>query len=130
MARSSTTWTEGKSGNPSGAPRKPRRLTATLERALSRSVVLRDGTKLNGKEYVASLAVQGLTTGEVTLASGNTITLSPDDVLMLWKFVYGQVDGPPPNKVENAHSGGLTIQVEYVNNPAATTGLPPRTGED
>jgi hypothetical protein len=115
MAKSSTTWTKGQTGNPRGAPKKPRRLTATLERAVSRSVVLADGRKISGKEYAASLAIQGIKTGEVVLANGQRITLSPEDVLMLWKFVYGQIDGPPPSKTEITGAEGGPVQVVYVN---------------
>ena len=106
-------WTKGQSGNPRGRPKKPRQLTTQLERELSRPVMLADGTKINGKRYVASIVRQAIESGEIKLANGNTIQLSPDDVLGVLRWAYNQIDGPPKAELD-VTSGGEPIQVVNV----------------
>jgi hypothetical protein len=84
-------------------------MTAQLARELARSVELPDGTRINGKRYVAGLVRQALQLGQVTLASGMVITLGPEDVLSLLRWVFAQLDGPPPARHEVENSGQLNL---------------------
>jgi len=105
---------KGVSGNPNGRPKKKRALTQALESAASKIVTLPDGTRMNGKRYLASIAMQAVTQGRITLASGKVLDISPEDMMTFWKFVYQQIDGPPPQDIK--HSGdeeGLPIKVEF-----------------
>ena len=118
MAERPTAWKPGQSGNPNGRPKKKRALTQALESASSRIVTLADGTRVNGKRYLAGLALQAVESGRITLASGKVIELSPEDMMFFWKFIYQQVDGPPPQDVR--HSGDedgapVSIVISYAN---------------
>jgi hypothetical protein len=64
------------------------------------------------------LALEAITTGKLTLANNNQIELSPDDLLMFWKFYFSQVDGPPPQALEHSGQDGeaIRILVEYADN--------------
>lgn len=106
-------WQKGQSGNPRGRPKKPRQLTTQLERSLSRNITLSDGTHINGKRYVASIVRQALTTGEVTLASGKKMDLSPDDIIALMRWAFAQIDGPPPAKHELTGADGGAILIGF-----------------
>lgn len=108
-------WKPGQSGNPNGRPKKKRALTDVLERSLSHAVVLPDGTKINGKRYIADLIRQGLTTGAIVLASGETITVGTEDFFILLKFIYNHIDGPPPAQVTGEDGGPIKILVEYAS---------------
>lgn len=80
-------------------------MTEVLQRTLSKRVMLSDGTSLPGKQYIANLVKQALETGAITLANGVVMAVSPDDILMLYKFVFAQVDGSPPTNL--IHSGDI-----------------------
>lgn len=120
-----TTWKPGQSGNPHGRPKKKRALTQALESSLSKTVVLPDGSKVNGKRYLASLAVQAMTEGKVTLASGKTLDLSPEDLLFFWKFAYAQIDGNPPQAHELSGEDGRPIEfIEVIKSADSDGELP------
>jgi hypothetical protein len=113
MAKVSTSWKPGQSGNPAGRPKKKRALTQALESSLNKIVVLPDGTRINGKRYLADLAHQAITTGKITLANGNELILRPEEMLMFWKFYFSQVDGPPPQTHELTGEGGAAILIGF-----------------
>lgn len=108
-------WIPGQSGNPNGRPKKKRALTQALQNATNKVVTLSDGTRINGKRYIAGLALQAVTDGEITLANGTVLTLSPEDMMMFWKFLFTQIDGPPPqeHEVTGAEGGPITLKVIY-----------------
>lgn len=111
-------WQKGQSGNPAGRPKKKRALTQALESSLRKTVVLQDGTRKNGKQYLADLALQAITTGEITLANGTKLVLEPDEMMMFWKFYFSQIDGPPPQEVKHSgdeEGGPIRVVVEYVS---------------
>ena len=91
-------WVKGQSGNPNGRPPKSRALTAILERAGSRTVEI-DGKRVSGKRFMAQALFEIVTTGETRLASGREIVAGPQAWLEIVKFVYAQIDGPPPKDV-------------------------------
>jgi hypothetical protein len=64
---------------------------------------------------LAGLAHQAITTGEITLANGNKIELSPEDMLMFWKFYFSQIDGAPPQEHTGADGGPMRILIEYAD---------------
>jgi len=109
---------QGQSGNPAGRPKKKRALTQALESSLSKTVTLPDGTRINGKRYLAGLAHQAITTGKITLANGNELILQPEEMLMFWKFYFSQIDGPPPQELkhEGEDGGPIHVLVEYAGN--------------
>jgi len=111
-------WKKGQSGNPAGRKPKTRPLTAVLKTAINHAVILPDGTKVNGKRYLAGMLIEALTTGSITLANGNIIELSPEDVMMFTKFMYSQIDGPPPQELkhEGEDGGPIHVLVEYAGN--------------
>ena len=74
------TWQKGQSGNPKGGPVKNRALTALLERAGSKVVIV-DGRKVAGKRWLAAAMWDLVTTGAVTLPSGNVLVVEPKDWL-------------------------------------------------
>ena len=90
----------GQSGNPKGRPPKDRALTALLEMAGAKSVILDNGEKVTPKRYVASLVWQALMTGNVALPDGKAIKLGGKDWVELVKFLYNHVDGPPKQNVD------------------------------
>ena len=87
------TWQKGQSGNPKGGPVKNRALTALLERAGSKVVIV-DGRKVAGKRWLAAAMWELVTTGAVTLPSGNVLIVEPKDWLETVKWLYAHIDGP------------------------------------
>jgi hypothetical protein len=89
-------------------------LTEALERALKQTVILSDGRKITGRAYTASIARQAITEGKITLANGTVMELSPDDVLMIWKYTFSQVDGPPKTEMDITSDGEPISIIEVV----------------
>jgi hypothetical protein len=100
MARSSTSFKPGQSGNPNGRPKKSRALTEILEKAGNATIEDADGKRRGGKRIVARLVWEGISTGEVSFPGGKRLKLSPADWFDLLKWVYAQVDGPPKHLVD------------------------------
>ena len=96
MARSSTTWQPGQSGNLNGRPK--RTLSAILERAGSASVDV-EGKRVSGKRFVALKLWEIATTGRAILSDGRELVAGPQGWLDVVRFIYAQVDGPPPKDV-------------------------------
>lgn len=91
-------WKPGQSGNPRGRPSKARSLSSILETAGSASIEV-GGKRIASKRLVARLLWEIATTGRCTMPDGRTMTAGPGGWLDVVKFVYGQVDGPPPREV-------------------------------
>lgn len=119
MARNQTTWEKGQSGNPRGRPPKARALTAILERAGAKTVTIKqaDGTerKLPGRRFIALAMWELATTGKVTLPSGVSWMVEPQDWLETVKWLYSHIDGPARQAVElsGPDGGPVTFRVVY-----------------
>lgn len=116
MARSSTSYPKGTSGNPKGPPPKARRLTVQLATELSRRAE-RDGKLVNGKQILASLVASAVLNGYVEFPDGTRLELGVDDWKDFVKFVYQHIDGGPPTQTEHSglDGGPLVLQVVYEN---------------
>jgi len=114
-------WTKGVSGNPKGRPKKKRAFTQALESTLNRMVTLSDGTRINGKRYLAGLIAEAITEGRITLANGEQIELGTDDIVMFMKYPFAQIDGPPPQEHTGADGGPLRILIEYADSDGNPT---------
>ena len=68
-------------------------MTAILERAGSRSIVLPDGKKIAGKRWLAFAFWELVTTGAVTLPSGKKLEVEPKDWIETGKWLYKHIDG-------------------------------------
>lgn len=112
MARSKGTFQPGQSGNPKGRPPKDRALTTILERAGSKTVSV-DSVNVSGKQLVARLVWEGITTRQVTFPDGDKIKLQPYHWLELVKWAYGQIDGPPKGEMNVNQAGEIVIRVVY-----------------
>lgn len=109
---------KGRTNNPNGRPPKSRTLTAALESALSKPIVVQSETasvKVSGHKLLAELVTELIVTGSATLPNGKTLEPSPKDWIETVKWVYAHIDGPAKQEVEQ--SGGLTIHVTYDDNP-------------
>jgi hypothetical protein len=113
MARSTTTFQKGQSGNPKGRPPKSRALTTLLEKAGKKKMLPKPGEKaIPLNQYFAEKVWEGLTTGMIQF-EGWMIPLYPNDYIALAKLVLGQIDGPPPAAVD-VTSAGNPVQIAMV----------------
>lgn len=88
-------------------------------------MTLPDGARVNGKRYVASIVRQALEFGKVTLANGQVMELSPDDVLSLLRWSFSQIDGPPKSETDITSGGEkIKVVVEYVSDDEGSESLP------
>lgn len=105
---------QGNRNNPNGRPPKSRSLTAALEAALAKPILLEGETasvKVRGHVLVAALVTELATTGVATLPGGKVLDASPKDWLETVKWLYSHIDGPPKQELEL--SGALGILKGY-----------------
>jgi len=120
MAKTSTTFRPGQSGNPNGRPTKKRALTEILERA-GAATVLVDGKKITGKHLVARLLWQAATTATVQFPDSVPMGVALEDWIAIVKFIYTQVDGPPKSEMDITSDGGpIVFKVVYGTDDPAT----------
>lgn len=97
MAASRTSFPKGKSGNPKGRPPKSRALTEILASAGKSTRIVRDGKEVSAQQIVAQNLWTVLATGRVQLDNGNVLAVADaTEWLNIAKFMFGQIDGPPP----------------------------------
>lgn len=103
----------GQSGNPKGRPKKERALTALLQKVGQQRIDLPDGSRKSKAELVCTflweVAVYGVTT-LVERDGEQPVKIRPDagEWGLLVKFLWSQIDGPPPRDVDIT-SGGQPI---------------------
>ncbi len=117
MAKTSTSWQPGQSGNLKGKPPKHRELTEILKRAGSHTVEV-DGKKITGKHLVALKLWELATTGQTTLPDGTEdgrkLTAEPAGWFDIVKFVYGQIDGAPSQNLQVSGTDGGPVELAIV----------------
>ena len=96
---------KGQSGNPNGRPPKSRALTDLLRREGS-AQVSHDGRKLGGGELLALLLWQIATAGKAKFPDGTVLEVGPRDWLETVKWLYAQIDGPPPRPLPDEDEPG------------------------
>jgi hypothetical protein len=103
-------WKPGQSGNPKGRPKKERALTEILQRAGSAMVALPDGTRTSSRSVLARALWDLATSGKAELPGGKVIGLGEDkDWLPVVKFIYSQIDGPPPAALDLTSNGQTVL---------------------
>ena len=113
MAKSSTSWRAGQSGNPKGRDPKVRPLTEILNTAGGTTLEV-DGKRIAGRRLIARYLWQAATLGQVTMVDGKVLRLSPRDWLDVVKWLYAQIDGPPKHELDVTSGGeALEIIVKY-----------------
>ena len=102
MAKSSTSWAKGQSGNPGGRPPKHRMLTQLLQEGGEDPLVI-GGETLTGQQALARRIWEFVATGQVTLNEGVLKAESIADWLITVKWLYTHIDGPakPASEVDN-----------------------------
>ena len=111
-------WQPGQSGNPRGRAPKARALTAILERAGAKTVTIKapDGSerKLSGGRFIALALWELATTGKVTLPSGASWVVEPQDWLETVKWLYAHIDGPAKQAMEVTGANGGPIPIKLI----------------
>jgi len=87
-------------------------MTEILKRAGGKAVEA-NGKKVAGHRLIARLIWDLLTTGHTEFPDKTELRLAPKDWLELVRWVYSQIDGPPPTKLEHmgADGGEFTIRI-------------------
>lgn len=98
----------GQSGNPKGRPKKNRALSEILERAGSKT-----SGGVSNKRAVALMAWNLARHGMIVLENGRILEIKePAELVALWRFIYSQVDGPPPADHNLNLEGSITLVVD------------------
>lgn len=91
-------YKKGESGNLSGRPPKSRALSDILAATLSKTIETDEG-KIAGKRLLASLVIDGITTGKVKFPGDEVAsTLGMKDWIEFVKWAYQYLD-PPITKI-------------------------------
>lgn len=113
MAKSSTTYKPGQSGNPNGRPPKERELAALLLKAGSKSVEV-DGKRVSGKQFVSQAVWELVTTGK-TRVGDRELLLGSEGWFEIVKWIHTHIDGPAKSELDVNQGGTLTIKIEYAD---------------
>ena len=104
MARSSTTWQPGQSGNKDGRPERP--FSKLLKTAGGRKHI----SGVSNKILVTRQAWTLLTDGKVQFADGTTLTIDKvQDWIDLYRIIINHVDGPAPSQNNVNLSGSVQL---------------------
>jgi hypothetical protein len=122
---------KGVSGNPKGRPPKERALTTLLENAGAQKIELPDGTKVEGRKFLADMLWNAAATGRVEFSNGRSDLLAADDWFSIVTFIYKHVDGAPVRNLDVTSTGEpITLNImgvipdadESDNQPLSATG--------
>ncbi len=118
MAKSSTSWKKGMSGNPKGRPPKSRALSNLLASGARMQVVIpADGERPEMAVPAGDVLVQnlweGVTTGKITFPDGRVMVLEASDMVAFSKMLMTQIDGPAPAALD-VTSGGKPVGIQLV----------------
>ena len=102
---------KGQSGNPNGRPPKNRALTDLLEAAGNTTIEDADGKRRARKRIAAGIAWELITEGKTKLPNGETLKLSPQDWIGLYKWIYQHIDGPPKNGLDLNDIEKFTLEI-------------------
>jgi hypothetical protein len=105
------TFKKGQSGNPNGRPPKNRALTDLLEAAGNTTIADTDGKRRARKRIAAGIAWELITEGKTKLPNGETLKLSPQDWIGLYKWIYQHIDGPPKTDVDLSADGRILLEI-------------------
>lgn len=95
MAKTSTSWVKGQSGNPGGKPKKEREETAALVRT-GRATIEIDGVRVSRRKLLVEQFWSAMLTGEIEFpVSGKKVQLRAHHWSDLLKWYFSHVDGPP-----------------------------------
>ncbi len=107
---------KGESGNLSGRPPKSKAMTDILQTALSKTVDTKDG-KVSGKRLLASLVVEGVTTGKITFPGDELPSvIGVKDWTEFVKWIYERIDGKPAQPLVGDEERPINIVVNWDDN--------------
>ena len=95
MAKASTSWAKGVSGNPNGAAKKADSLSELLRLEGDELTKVARKGEMTKKQALTHIVYEALLTGTIRYANGKTLTLDGHQYLRLLEFVYNRVDGAP-----------------------------------
>lgn len=114
MAKSSTSFPAGQSGNPKGRPPKARALTALLERTGKKKKLGSTDLPQSAKTMLVENIWLGLATGTLQFPDGRTFVLDAVEWTSLAKLVFAQIDGPPPAALDVTSDGEKVSAIQVI----------------
>jgi hypothetical protein len=112
MAKTSTSWGAGKSGNPKGRPRKGRTLTDALREGGERKMYDDMGRLMPVKDVLAWLIWDFVTRGEISMAGLIYQVNNTEEWLRAVKWLYAHVDGGAELEMEAIEEEGDAEEAE------------------
>lgn len=116
MAKSSTSFKPGMSGNPKGRPPKSRALSELLAKGAGIKIAIPPDdpqAEMDAKDVFVQHVWEAVTMGRITFPDGRTLTLDAVDFSTFARLLLNQIDGPPPAAVD-VTSGGKPIAPQII----------------
>lgn len=104
---------KGVTNNPKGRPKKAHALTDSLMREFSRMVVMPDGSRVNGKIFLAQLVKTAVLTGRVRFPYDEKETvLAMKDWIDFVRWTYQYLEPPiTAHEITGSESGPVVIRI-------------------